>query len=246
MALVTGSGKRVGRAIALTLAQAGYDLAIHYNQSHDGASQVADQIIHTGRKAITIGADLGGDQGPQKIFNAVKTHFGRLDALINNASVFSPQSLGQITHQDLMTQYQINAVAPLMLMQLFTPMLSEHHHAQDVTSTGRIVNFIDIHVMGEPLQGYLPYNMSKAALQEITHTAAMELAPKITVNAIAPGVIDWAEIYTPHMKEAYLERVPLARAGTPQDAADAVRFLVCEAHYCTGQTIKIDGGRLLT
>jgi len=108
------------------------------------------------------------------------------------------------------------------------------------------VNFIDIHVMGEPLRHYAVYNCSKAALMEITATCAIELAPRITVNAIAPGVVAWAESYDEAMRRDYMTRVPLARPGTPEDAAAAVLFLVRDASYCTGQVIRLDGGRFLT
>ncbi len=110
---------------------------------------------------------------------------------------------------------------------------------------GRIVNFIDIHVLGEPMAGYGAYNASKAALLELTRTAAVELGPAVTVNAIAPGVVAWASDLSQEYREQYLERTPLGRAGTPDDAAEAVRWLVCDAHYCTGQVIRVDGGRWL-
>jgi len=246
VALVTGAAKRVGRQIALQLAEAGMDIALHYNHSEKEATETAAQIEQLGRKVVMIQADLSQPDATDEIYKAHQQHFDRLDALINNASCFAAKTIGQITHDDIHRNMAINAVSPLMLIQQFASMLSEHFDANDPASTGRIVNFIDIHVMGEPLKGYLPYNISKAALQEITHTAAMELAPRITVNACAPGVVSWADEYTEEMKRNYMTRVPLARPGTPVDAAAAVLFLVRDAHYCTGQTIRLDGGRLLT
>ena len=109
-----------------------------------------------------------------------------------------------------------------------------------------MVNFIDIHVMGQPLAGYAAYNASKAALKEITMTCAVELAPKVTVNAIAPGVVAWPDSFAPEQRHKYMKRVPLGRAGTPADAAAAMLYLIRDADYCTGQIIKLDGGRLLT
>ena len=100
--------------------------------------------------------------------------------------------------------------------------------------------------MGEPLAGYMAYNASKAALREVTMTAAVELAPRVTVNAVAPGVVAWADSYSQGQRRAYLEKVPLGRPGTPEDAAAAVLFLVRDAGYCTGQILRLDGGRLLT
>jgi pteridine reductase len=108
------------------------------------------------------------------------------------------------------------------------------------------VSFVDIHVLGQPLKGYVAYNVSKAALLEVTMTLAMELAPRVTVNAVAPGVVEWPESYSAKEREAYLKRVPLGRPGTPGDAARAVLFLVRDADYTTGQVLRLDGGRLLT
>ncbi|MEX0775189.1 MAG: SDR family oxidoreductase [Phycisphaeraceae bacterium] len=246
VALVTGGAKRVGRAVALTLAQAGMDIAITYRRSADEAKQVVRDIEALGRRALAIRVDLAKADAAERVYAAFTRRFDRLDALINNASVFAAARLGSITPADLESQWAVNARAPMLLIQRFAPMLAAHADVRHPATLGRIVNFIDIHVMGQPLRGYLPYNMSKAALMELTMTAAMELAPQVTVNAIAPGVVAWADAYTPAMKQAYLKRVPLARPGTPHDAAAAVLFLVRDAHYCTGQIIRLDGGRLLT
>ncbi|MGE0388397.1 MAG: SDR family oxidoreductase, partial [Gammaproteobacteria bacterium] len=191
-------------------------------------------------------ADLGDPDAPARIIDAVGSAFERLDALVNNASSFDPTPFGSIRLENWERDMAVNARAPLFLIQGLAPLLGAHYDPADPASMGRIVNFIDIHVLGEPLVGYSAYNASKAALMEITATCAMELAPKITVNAIAPGVIEWAESYSAEVRNLYMRRVPLARPGTPEDAGSAVLYLVRDAHYCTGQVIKLDGGRCLT
>ncbi len=249
VALVTGGAKRVGTAVAVELARAGFDVAITYLTSADDAHQTVNQIQQLGRRAMAIKANLAKPDAADQVYAAFIEHFDRLDALINNASSFTPSPLGLITPEQFDQSMAVNARAPLMLIQRFADMLGSHYDPElpgENPGTGRIVNFIDIHVLGEPLKGYIAYNAAKAALKEITQTAAAELAPRVTVNAIAPGVVAWADSYSDQMKQDYMQRVPLARPGTPQDAAAAVRYLICDAHYTTGQILKLDGGRSLT
>ena len=246
VALVTGGAKRVGRSTALMLAEAGMDIAFTWNKSEKEAEELVTEIQSIGKKVLPIQVDKNSNDAVEVIFNKFNKKFTRLDALINNASSFEPSLMGEITREKFDHDMAINARVPLLLTQAFAAMLSAHYLPEDPSSTGRVVNFIDTHILGEPLREYVSYNASKAALLEITNTCALELAPKITVNAIAPGVVAWAPSYTEELKNNYLQRVPLARAGTEQEAATAVRFLVLDAHYCTGQIIQVDGGRHLT
>ncbi|MCC7191367.1 MAG: SDR family oxidoreductase [Phycisphaeraceae bacterium] len=246
VALVTGGAKRVGRAIALKLAASGMDVAITYHRSDCEARNTLTEIRAMGRQAAGIRVDLAHPQAAMTVHRAFRKTFNRLDALVNNASIFAPSPLATITSKDFSRNMAVNALAPLLLIQKFAPMLAARADVNDPASLGRVVNFIDIHVMGQPLKGYVAYNASKAALEEITMTLAMELAPHVTVNALAPGVVAWADSYTPRQRAAYLRRVPLARPGTPDDAATAALFLIRDAHYCTGQIIRLDGGRFLT
>lgn len=246
VALVTGGARRVGAAIALALAREGCDVAITCRRSGKEASQVVRQIQALGRRALVIRVELADPRAADRIHRQFTRQFDRLDILVNNASGFEPGRIGAITVRDFDRQMAVNARTPLLLIQKFAPMLAAHAKLNQPATLGRIVNFIDIHVIGQPLKGYMAYNLSKAALHEITMTAAMELAPRITVNAIAPGVVQWAPSYTPAQRRQYMKRVPLGRPGTPQDAAAAVLYLVREGHYCTGQVIRLDGGRLLT
>lgn len=245
VALVTGGAKRVGRAVALNLAERGMDVAITYRSSRDAAQAVVEQIRGMGRQAAAIEADLEQPDVGTQVHRQFERHFDRLDALVNNAAIFWPCRLWQVDAEDYDRFQAVNARGPLLLLRAFVPLLVDHFDEDDPSTTGRVVNFIDIHVMGEPMPGYIAYSASKAALLEITQSAAVELAPRVTVNAIAPGVVAWAEEIDEKQRQQYLARVPLGRAGTPADAAEAVRFLVCDAHYCTGQVIRIDGGRLL-
>ena len=238
--MVTGGARRVGRAVALELARAGMDVAITYRRSGDEADSLGREVRAMGRRFEAIPADFGRDEAVEEVARAVERSLGSCYALVNNASCFDPTPFDRLSREEFDRQMAVNARGPVFLMQRLAGALGSH------ASPGRIVNFIDIHVMGEPLVGHLAYNASKAVLQEATMTLAMELAPRVTVNAVAPGVVAWADSYSPAEREAYLRRVPLGRAGTPIDAAAAVRYLVCDADYCTGQVIRLDGGRLLT
>jgi pteridine reductase len=246
VALVTGGAKRVGAAIALKLARAGMDVAITFRTSADEARQTVETIERIGRRAHAFRVDMAEPDVDQQLHDAMSHHFDRLDALVNNAARFDPTQTGPLDPDAIDAQFTVNARAPMLLVRRFADILAAHYDKDDPASLGRVINFIDIHVLGEPLPGFLAYNASKAALFEATKTFAMELAPKITVNALAPGVVDWPPDFTDAMKRDYLTRVPLQRAGTPDDAAAAALFLIRDAHYTTGQVIRLDGGRLLT
>ncbi len=246
VALVTGGARRVGRAVALTLAQAGMDVAITYHRSSREAKQLVQQVRRLGREGEAIPADATEIGAADTIFKVFSQRFTRLDALINNASAFRRSSIGHITPEAYDQDMAVNARFPLLLIQAFAPMLSEHYQSNDPSSTGRVVNLIDSRIMKQPLSGYVSYSASKAALMEITMTCALELAPQVTVNGVAPGAVEWPPHYSDRMKRAYLSRVPLARAGSANDAASVVLFLVKDAHYCTGQILSVDGGRYLT
>jgi len=244
--LITGGAKRVGRAIAMTLADSGMDIAFTWNSSEKEAEKLCEEIQAMGREVVAIKVNNNQVDAIEIIVENFTKKFNRLDALINNASCFEPSLIGQITQEKFDQDMAVNARVPLLLTQAFAKRLAENYSSGDPSSTGRVINFIDTHILGEPLRDYVSYNASKAALLEITNTCALELAPKITVNAIAPGVVAWASSYTEEKKKEYLDRVPLARAGTAEEAASAVKFLVLEADYCTGQVIQVDGGRHLS
>lgn len=244
--LVTGGARRVGREIALTLARHGMDVCITYNSSAADAQTTLEAARALGVRAEAIEADFADPDAGTLVYHAFRQRFDRCDALINNASTFGPVGLEDVTFDVFQRNMLINAWAALDLTKHLAPMLRAHAAVEQPGSLGRIVNFIDIHVMGQPLKRFVAYNASKAALHEVTLTLALELAPLVTVNAIAPGVIAWPDDATPEFQDRYMSRVPLQRPGTPTDAAQAVLFLVKDAHYCTGQVIRVDGGRLFT
>jgi pteridine reductase len=238
VALVTGAARRLGAAIARGLHGAGYELALHYRDS--GADmQVLAAELEAARSGsvLVLQADLAEfDRLPELIAQAVG-RFGRLDALVNNASGFEPTPVGTTTPAQWDMLFAANARAPFFLAQAAAPHLA--------AAKGAIVNLADIH--GErPLRRHTVYCMAKAALVMATKSLALELGPDVRVNAIAPGAILWAEGDAgDERKEAVLARTPLARTGTPEEVAEAVLWLLRDATYTTGQVLRLDGGRLL-
>ena len=245
-ALPATRGSRAGGTLNSSQSASSQRIRVMSNSSVREARGVVERIESLGRRAVAIRVDLAKANCADVVHRAFTRKFERLDALVNNASIFSPSPLAKLTRREVDGNMAVNAIAPLMLIQKFATMLKAHHDPRDPASTGRVVNFIDIHVIGQPLKGFVAYNASKAALHEVTMTLALEMAPSVTVNALAPGVVAWAESYTAAQREAYMRRVPLARPGTPEDAAAAALFLIRDAHYCTGQVIRLDGGRWLT
>lgn len=237
VALVTGAARRLGAAIARRLHAAGHDLALHYRDSGDDMAALVAALEHDRPgSTLAVRADLAEyDRLPELVAHTVG-RFGRLDALVNNASAFSPTPLGTITPADWDAQFLVNARAPLVLAQAAAPHLR--------AARGAIVNLVDIYAE-RPLRDHIVYGMSKAALAAATAALALELAPQVRVNAVAPGAILWPEGKPEAAKETILAKTPLARTGTEDEIAEAVRWLLQDATYTTGQTILVDGGRLL-
>lgn len=233
VALVTGGAKRVGRAIVERLAKEGYRVAFTYLTSEREALELERTI---GGKSIR--ADLTKpEEACQHIFDMVATFSPTLDLLVNNASLYQAADL---RHADLPTARRFMSIhyeSPLLLCKLFESRLRQSH--------GHIVNMLDL-LAERPWPQYLPYCASKAALWNLTLSLARELAPEVTVNGIAPGVVEWAGDYSEADRQKYLKRVPLARAGTPEDVADAVMYFATPGSYVTGQIIRLDGGRSIT
>jgi len=237
-AMITGAARRLGAAIARRLHSAGYDLALHYRHSGGEMAALAAALdAERPGSVITLQAELADyDRLPELVARTVG-RFGRLDALVNNASAFAPTPLGTITPADWDTQFLINARAPLILAQAAAPHLK--------AARGAIVNLADIYAE-RPLRDHIVYGMSKAALLAGTRALALELAPEVRVNAIAPSAILWPEEGKPDAaKAALLAKTPLGRIGSEAEIAEAARWLLQDATYTTGQTIRVDGGRLL-
>ena len=237
-ALVTGSARRIGAAIARRLHAAGFDLALHYRDSAGEAQAMAAELESArAGSVVLLQADLAQfDRLPELVAKAVG-RFGRLDALVNNASAFYPTPFGATTPAQWDELFAINARAPFFLAQAAAPHLA--------SANGAIVNIADIYAE-RPLRGHAVYAMGKAALLQMTRALALELAPQVRVNAVSPGAILWPENgKDPEAQSALLARTPLGRIGTPGEIAEAVRWLLQDARYCTGQVLRVDGGRML-
>ena len=238
VALVTGSARRLGAAIARGLHAAGYDLALHCHDSRiDRDALAAELEAARAGSTLALQADLADFDRLPELVAATVGRFGRLDALVNNASAFFPTPLGEATPAHWDALFGANARAPFFLSQAAAPHLR--------AARGAIVNLADIH--GErPLRDHAVYGMSKAALLYLTRALALELAPDVRVNAISPGAILWPDAGKPEAaKSAVLSRTPLGRTGRPEEIAEAVRWLLGDATYTTGQVLRLDGGRML-
>lgn len=236
VALVTGSARRIGAAIACTLHAEGANVVVHYRSSAaDADALVARLNVERENSALAIRADLLDTAAlPQMIGAAVAWH-GRLDVLVNNASSFYPTPTGTITEGQWEDLVGSNLKAPLFLSQAALPELRR--------SKGSIVNLIDIHAR-RPLRNHPVYGPAKAGLAMLTLSLAKDLAPDVRVNGVAPGAILWPEDdMTEATKQSILEQIPMGRAGDPTDIAGCVVWLVRDAGYVTGQIIAVDGGR---
>lgn len=234
--LITGGARRVGAQIARTLHAAGARILVHYRSSTAAAQELGEELnaARAGSAAL-FAADLQQEAAPEQLIAAAVGHFGRLDALINNASTFFPTPVGKITRtawDDLMGS---NLRAPLFLAQAAAAHLAKRR--------GVIINVVDIHGL-RPLKGYPVYSIAKAGLAMLTRSLARELAPDVRVNGIAPGPVLWAEHdLDDGMKREIVAKTALKRVGSPQDIARTALFLIRDAPYITGQIIAVDGGR---
>ncbi|MBU2848350.1 pteridine reductase [Acidithiobacillus ferriphilus] len=237
--LITGAARRVGAAIARQLAAEGCQLALHYKRSAAEAEALVQGLrMQYGTEAFLIAGDLSETETPARLIDATIEYFGHLDGLVNNASLYSPAPFGEITSDDWSAMEAVHLRAPLFLTQVAAPHLRK--------SGGAVVNIGDIHAE-IPLRGYLPYSVTKAGLLALTRALAKELGPEIRVNSVSPGVVLWAENKDPPDgdQQGLIERNALKRVGSPQDIADAVRYLLFDAPYVTGHNLVVDGGRML-
>jgi len=238
VALVTGAAKRVGADIVHVLHGAGFDIALHYRGSVAEATALKLELETIRSNSVALfQCDLNQLAEIATLVQNVLAHFGRLDALVNNASSFYPTPLGEITVDQIQDLFASNAFAPLLLAQAAAPALQK--------TQGAIVNIVDIYA-DRPLPRYAPYCMAKAALVAATYALARELGPNVRVNGIAPGNIIWStNMEKAETPQIVLERTALKRQGGPLDIAATVKFLICDAPYITGQILRVDGGRWL-
>jgi pteridine reductase len=235
-ALVTGGARRVGAAIARRLHAAGANVMLHYRDSAADADALAAELnAQRPKSAATVKAELLAPIAPRSLVSSTVESFGALDLLVNNASSFVPVELGAIEASHWEELIGSNLRAPLFISQEAAPHLAK--------AQGSIVNIVDIHAE-RPLKGYAVYSVAKAGLAALTRSLALELAPQVRVNGVAPGAIAWPEDgQVPEVERSrILATTPLARIGSPEDVAQAVHFLAC-APYVTGQIVAVDGGR---
>lgn len=235
--LVTGGAKRVGAAIVKRLHHEGWRVAIHYRASASEADALAASLNATrAGSAITLQADLLDVPALTTLVERCVAACGRLHALVNNASSFYATAIGEIDSTHWAELMGSNLQAPLFLSQAAAPYLR--------ATRGCIVNITDIHAE-RPMPGYVVYNVAKAGLLGLTRALARDLAPEVRVNAVAPGPIEWPDDgqISAAERARILDQVPLRREGGADQIAEAVKYLVCDAHFVTGQTLNVDGGR---
>ena len=235
-ALVTGAGRRVGQAIAVGLAQAGCDVAVHYHGSAEGAQETANAIEQAGRRARLLQADLSDAAAARRLPEQAASAFKRLDIVVNSAAIMVREPVEDVTPESW------DATLDLNLRAMF--FVSQGAIAHLRRSKGKIVNIADLAGL-EPWPAYVTHCVSKAGVIMLTKALARALAPDIAVNAIAPGAVllpdEWDEKSRAHIQAT----TPLERLGSPADVVAAVRFLLAGTDYVTGTVVVVDGGRLI-
>ncbi len=233
VALVTGAGRRVGRAIAIALGARGMRVVVHYNGSAEGAHETARLIRDRGGLATLVQADLSDVASAEQLIDRTLDAEGALAALVNSAAVMLRSPVGETTAAQWDDMFALNVRAPYFLAQRAAPALRDAH--------GAIVNIADLAAF-ETWPAYVPHGVTKAAIVQMTRGLAHALAPDVRVNAVAPGVVllpeGWSDADAEHLRRT----TPLQRLGTPEDVAGAVAYLL-EADYVTGEVIRVDGGR---
>ena len=244
--LVTGSAKRIGAAIIQAAHAEGYRVIIHCHTSQRAANALANTLNQSrADSAAVINADLALVNEPTALTEFAQriiAIFGRLDVLVHNASRFYPTALASINHKQWDELFLTNAKVPLLLSQALLPYLQ--------ASRGNIISLLDIHAHDKPFAGYTVYNMAKAAQRMMVQSLALELAPKVRVNGVAPGVnilpeVDSDQALDQDRQANIITSIPMQRIGIPKDIAHSVLYLA-QANYVTGHIINIDGGRSLT
>ncbi len=243
-AVVTGGSKRVGRAICLELARSGFDVAVHYRSSPEGAEEVVEACQALGVDAFSVRGDLEHLEGVQAVLDGVTARWSAVSLLVNNASVYDPVPFDDIDAAEWDRVQAINLRAPFLLsrgllpaMRAAAPSLIDAPDGQH----GVVVHLCDIGA-DHPRPGYAHYSVSKAGLVMLVKAMALELAPAVRTVGISPGQVAWPPDYPEEKRERIRQRIPLQRVGSPEDIARLVRFLTLEGHYLNGTTVPVDGG----
>lgn len=236
--LVTGAAKRVGRTVAMALAQRGAKIAIHYGKSRQEAQRLADEIKESfGRESAIFHADLSNVRQAEKMVDQVGRQFGTIHVLVNNAAIYEKSDFGEVEHDDWDRHMDINLRAPFFVAQAASAYMKE-------AGEGKIINLADWAGL-RPYIDYIPYCISKAGVICMTHALAKALAPTVQVNAILPGPVLLPESFSPKTRAAVIQATPLKRLGSPEDIAQTILFLIEGSDFLTGACIPVDGGRLI-
>lgn len=233
LALVTGAGVRVGKAIALALAADGCDVVVHANKSLAGVADTAARIEAMGRRAFVEAADLSDDAAVDALAARVVQKHGALDVVVHSAGIFEEVPFAQIDRARFRRMQRINVEAPFFLTQGLLPALEK-------SASPVIVHVVDVTAQ-RPMNRYSHYTTSKAALQGLTKALTIELGPKVRVCGVAPGIVAFPEEFSAELREHILKRIPLRREGSPADVGSAVVFLV-RSPYVNGVVLPVDGG----
>jgi pteridine reductase len=235
VALVTGGAVRVGRAIVRDLATRGYRLAVHANTSLDRAQELVTELTNSGYEAAAFGAELRDEEATRAMIDRVRRHFGRLDALVNNAAIWSPTPLDTVAADDARRFFELNALSTFICCQHAGLIMASQVHG------GAIVNIGDWATL-RPYRNYSAYFVSKATIPTMTRLFAVELAPRVRVNAVLPGPVLLPEGVSESERRRAIAGTLLGRPGRPENVAHAVAFLL-ENDFVTGACLPVDGGR---
>jgi pteridine reductase len=237
VALVTGGAVRVGRSIVRELAARGYRVAVHANTSLDRAQELVIELTDSGFEAAAFGAELRDEDATRAMIDRVRRHFGRLDALVNNAAIWSATPLATVAADDVRRFFEVNALSTFICCQHAGLIMTEQDDG------GSIVNIGDWAV-ARPYRNYSAYFMSKATIPTMTRMFAAELAPRVRVNAVLPGPVLLPEGVSESERRRAIAGTLLSRPGRPENVAHAVAFLL-ENNFVTGVCLPVDGGRTL-
>jgi pteridine reductase len=236
VALVTGGAHRLGRAIALAFGQAGANVVVHYNSSAEQAQAVLDELAALGVQAASVAGDLSRVAEAERVVDTAVARWGRLDVLVNNAGIWGSTPIGTVTEERWSELIDTNLRGAFFVAQRATPALR--------AARGAIVNIADVGAL-MPWRNHTPYLISKGGIITLTEALAVDLAPEVRVNAVAPGAVLLPDDWKPEQVERATRNVPLKRLGHPEDVAQAVLYLA-QADYVTGVVLPIDGGRRLS
>lgn len=236
VALITGGASYLGRSISRKLAEEGFRVVLHYQNSREKTKELAEEIGHSGGEVLIVKADLRKVERAPVLIRSTIRAFKRLDLLVNNASLFFPTPLSSSRPDQWRELFQVNLFSPYFLSRAAGPWLKKHN--------GCIVNMTDIYAENPVLRDHSGYAASKAALVNLTRSLAKEMGPDVRVNAVSPGAIFIPKKFNRREREALIARSALKRQGTPEDIAQAVHFLATQK-FITGQVLKVDGGRFL-